>query len=192
MLLSNVDSGLRLAVPTIVCAARCRTVSISYSFSARSTRSKSSTSPWTAVTAPHSGLCSTSEPGTRSRTRPTTLAPRCTSSRVVHAPRMPVQPVTNTLRSSQKLTSPHLPRRVAACPHVVVLDEVAVGVHALPEAGVPVQRQLPVGRQAGERRLLEHAVWIQPFEHVAPEDEESTAHDAVQIRFLAEAIDAAA
>ena len=44
---SNVDSGERFAVPTIVCAARWKTVSTSYSPSARATRPASLRSPWT-------------------------------------------------------------------------------------------------------------------------------------------------
>ncbi len=36
MLVSSVETGLRLATPTVACAARCRTVTISYSPRARS------------------------------------------------------------------------------------------------------------------------------------------------------------
>ena len=47
MLVSSVETGLRLATPTVVCAARWKTVAISYSPSARSSASWSRTSPRT-------------------------------------------------------------------------------------------------------------------------------------------------
>ena len=52
MLVSNVDTGERLAVPTSVCAARWKTLSTSYSFSARAIRPSVQMSPWTTSTAP--------------------------------------------------------------------------------------------------------------------------------------------
>ena len=50
MFVSNVDSGAVLAIPTIVWAARWKTVSTSYSPSARSISGPSQMSPWTTLT----------------------------------------------------------------------------------------------------------------------------------------------
>src|ERR1035437_6062608 len=101
MLVSSVEMGFRFATPTIACAARWKTVSISYSPSERSSTSWSRTSPRTTVTLFSRPVPSSVLRGTQSRTSAVTLAPSSTSRRTSQPPSSPVAPVTNTGRSCQ-------------------------------------------------------------------------------------------
>src|SRR5687767_5744534 len=88
--------------------------------------------------------------------------------------------------------SPQLPRRLAGRPQVVELDRVLVGVHALPEARVPVRAQLPVGGEALERLALERARLADVVEDARLEAEEAAVDPVVRARLLGEADDAVA
>ncbi len=87
MFVSNVDSGAVLAIPTIVWAARWKTVSTSYSPTARSIRSASQMSPCTTLT--------------RRSVPSTTSAERTTASRLSTVVRAPcsMSALTNQLPS---------------------------------------------------------------------------------------------
>ena len=65
-------------------------------------------------------------------------------------------------------------------------DGVLVGVHAVPEALVPVGAQLAVGRQSLERLALEDAVVVQIVEDGGLEAEEASVDPALDLRFLVE------
>ena len=66
---------------------------------------------------------------------------------------------------------PH-PPRCALGPQVVQDQEVAVGVHAVPEAVVPVRGELALGDQTSERLLDEVLALPDVLEHRALEGEE--------------------
>src|SRR5262245_66269148 len=73
---------------------------------------------------------------------------------------------------------PHFPFGLSGLPQLIEFQVVLVGVHALPEAGVPVRHQLPFARQPPERLAFEHAIVIQVIEYLSIEDEE-TAVDPI-------------
>ena len=81
---------------------------------------------------------------------------------------------------------PHAPRRVAGRPQVVEHDRVLVGVHAVPEALVAVGAQVPLGREPGQRLVLEHARLVHVVEHPRLEAEEAAVHPMVEPRLLLE------
>src|ERR1700760_3767560 len=95
------------------------------------------------------------------------------------------------MRSSSALLLPDPPRWFAGRPEVVQLDHVLVGVHALPEALVPVGGELPVVRQALERLPLEDAVGGEVVERPGLHAEEAAVDPVVEPRLLAEAGDPA-
>ena len=159
MLVSNVDD--RVAVGDrrrCVCAARWKTVSISYSPSTRSSsrliarrrRGRSSR-------ARAARLRTSSLAGTQSRTRQTTSAPASSSRRTSQPPTSPVAPVTSVGRSRQNAAHRPAPStaRSPLCPEALEQPLVAQRVHALPEAVVPVGGELAVGGQPLERVGLE-------------------------------------
>ena len=190
MFVSKVETGLRLAMPTIVCAARWKTVSISYSPSTRSTtapvadvaaddRSRDSRSP----------LRTSSDCGTQSRTRQTTSAPASTRRRTSQPPTSPVAPVTSVGRSRQNdvlTTSVHgaSPASQSSLEQALV----AQGVHALPEALVPIAPTAAVPPPALERVGLEAGVVaVEVVEQGRLEDEEAAVDPALaDLRLLGE------
>src|SRR5690349_10463984 len=97
----NVPIGLRNACSTIVCAARWKTASTSYSTSTRWIVAPSRTSPETWTQRSAAPLVKTRASGTRSRTRSTTRAPRSSSAATSQEPSSPVPPVTRTGRPAQ-------------------------------------------------------------------------------------------
>src|SRR3954449_8399943 len=79
------------------------------------------------------------------------------------------------------------PRRVAGRPQVVQRHRVLVGVHAAPEARVPVRR--PRARRGGRlaRLALQHRVRAQVLERAGLEDEEAAVDPLLGPRLLVEA-----
>src|SRR5689334_5905086 len=196
MLLSNVDSGFRLAIPTMVWAARWNTVSISYSASVRSIRSRSRISPRTTLTHSIVRLRTSSLFGTQSRTRQTTSAPALARLRVSQLPSRPVAPVMSVGRSRQKRSfsamaslGPNLPGRLTIFPEVVQNLEFTIGVHRKKGSVVVVRHQLTLRCQPFQRLMLQNAlVAIQVIEHLALEHEESCTGPGIRFRFLDEVL----
>src|SRR5689334_9202989 len=171
MLVSNVDSGERLAMATWVWAARWNTLSTWYSFRARAISPGSQMSPWTASTRPASPSMARVEAAGSSRLIATTRAPCSSSALIVQAPSKPWPPVTRTDEplmspacTPRLRSTPQLPRRPAGGPQVIEHDRVLVGVHAVPEAVVAVGAQGAGRGQTRERLALEHAVCLQHVE----------------------------
>src|SRR5947209_19916073 len=148
MLVSHVETGLRFAIVTMVCAARCMTVAISYSPRARSSITWSRTSPRTIFTFSIKLVRASSLCGIQSRTRQTTSARASTRRRTSQPPTSPVAPVTNVGLSRQKelipALPPDLPRGLAAVPELVEHLVLAVRVHGEEEALVAVDHLLPL------------------------------------------------
>src|SRR5690242_1053727 len=163
----------------MVCAARWKTVRISYSPRARSINVWSTTSPRTMVTLPAVPERASSLCGTRSRSTQTTSAPAASSRFTSQLPTRPAPPVTSTGRSRQRVIArpasfPELPRRVAARPELVQMLVLAERVHGVEEAVVLERAELAVERELLERLLLEHAVVAAEVIEPPPvEDEES-------------------
>jgi adenylate cyclase len=84
------------------------------------------------------------------------------------------------------LRLPDAPGGLAGGPQVVELHRVLVGVHALPEALVPVRAQLAVGGELLQRLALEHAVERYALEHALLEAEEATVDPVLGAGLLAE------
>src|SRR5688500_3557457 len=148
MLISIVAAGARSAVPTNGCAARWNTVSMSYSASERSMHAGSQMSPRTTITLRSSPSSSRLLPGTPSRKRHTTCAPRSTSALTSQPPKNPPPPVTNTGRPCHEKSftiSPPLPRCMSLIPDLGQGHLVLVRVHAGPEALVLVRHELTLG-----------------------------------------------
>src|SRR6188474_2924324 len=78
------------------------------------------------------------------------------------------------------------PRRLAGRPQVVQRHGVLVGVHATPEAGVPVSRQRARRGQRLERLALEHRVGPQIRQRPGLEDEEPAVDPPLAQRLLVE------
>src|SRR4051812_47967299 len=162
ILASNVETGLRLAMPTIVCAARWKTISTSCSPSARSRRARSQTSPRTSLTRSIRPDRTRAHRGTQSRTRQVISAPASSRRRTSQPPTSPVAPVTRTGLSRQKdfipaLLPPHLPGSRATGPQLVEGLVFAIGIHREEEAPVPIGHHLPLGGQPLQRLALQDA-----------------------------------
>src|SRR6266849_4703375 len=99
MLDSKVDSGDRLATPTIAWAARWKTVSTSYSLMARSTTPGVLILPCTSSMRSTMPSASRRRPPPESRSTPTTVAPRASKPAASPPPTNPPIPVTRTVRS---------------------------------------------------------------------------------------------
>src|SRR4051794_21780741 len=203
MFVSNVEVGLRLAMPTIVCAARCMTVSISYSPSTRSISAASQRSPRTTLTRSSCPDVTSSDCGIQSRTRQSTSAPASTSRRTSQLPTSPVAPVTNVGLSRQNvsdirkhlggLIGPDGPGGLVPRPEVVEIEVLAIGVHRVKETLVLVGDELAVMGQLLERLALQNAVRVdvEVVEHPALEDEETGVDPPFDLRFLGKVDDAA-
>ena len=98
------------------------------------------------------------------------------------AAQQPVGPGDERVPHAQSFQgAPPSPHRSLSC------DRVLVGVHALPEARVPVGAQVAVGGQALERLALEHAGAIQVVEHAGLEAEEAAVDPVLGARLLVKA-----
>ncbi len=89
MFASNVETGERLATPTIVCAARWNTESTSYSPSARSISAPSQTSPTTTFTRASVPSSASADTATESRRSTVVRAPRCSRAFTSQLPNSP-------------------------------------------------------------------------------------------------------
>ena len=104
ILVSKVDTGFLLAMPTMVWAARWNAVSTSYSPRILSSSGWSRTSPRTTRTCRSRPARTNSLFGSQSLTRHTTSASFSSRLRTSQPPRNPVAPVTKVGRSRQKVS----------------------------------------------------------------------------------------
>ena len=150
-LASKLGSGEDAAMPTIVWAARWKTVPAPCSASARST-----------VSPPLVGRPPPRPPRPRSRAEGgggaplagsavegDDRSPRSSSALQSQAPTNPRPPVTSELAGAGPggVPLPNGPRRSPVAPEVVQGHRVLVGVHAVPEARMAEAVELAVGRQ---------------------------------------------
>src|SRR5437588_5233569 len=186
-LVSKVAVGERSAVPTSVWAARWNTVSTSYSARARSTTAASRTSPQTTSTRASVPSSAKAESAGSSRRRTATRASRASSAFTSHEPRSPWAPVTKQEVTLRVRSRPQLPGRPPLRPQVVEQHRVLVGVHAVPEARVPVGPQLPVGGQPLQGLALQDAGVIHVVEDAGLEAEEPAVDPVLGAGLLPEA-----